>query len=94
MLMTGDIMNMIYIEMVKIITKKPLNQNNMTLELIDNILDRLTDLPDYIQKESLENAAVIMENWEEISVELNSRAIDREYYELCAILRDIYESRR
>ena len=85
---------MIYIEMVKIITKKPLNQNNMTLELIDNILDRLTDLPDYIQKESLENAAVIMENWEEISVELNSRAIDREYYELCAILRDIYESRR
>lgn len=66
----------------------------MTIELIDNILDRLTDLPDNIQKESLENAAVIMENWEEISVELNSRAIDREYYELCAILRDIYESRR
>ena len=87
-------MNMIYIEMVKITTTKPLNQNKMTLELIDNILDRLTDLPDYIQKESLENAAVIMENWEEISVELNSRAIDREYYELCAILRDIYESRR
>lgn len=29
MLMTGDIMNMIYIEMVKIITTKPLNQNSM-----------------------------------------------------------------
>jgi hypothetical protein len=61
----------------------------MTLDLVDNILDRLTDLPDDIQKSSLQNAKVIMENWVEISESLTNRAIEREFYELCAILRDI-----
>lgn len=61
----------------------------MTLDLVDNILDRLTDLPDDIQKSSLQNAKVIMDNWVEISESLTNRAIEREFYELCAILRDI-----
>ena len=61
----------------------------MTLDLVDNILDRLTDLPDDIQKSSLQNAKVIMENWVEISESLTNRAIEREFYEVCAILRDI-----
>lgn len=61
----------------------------MTLDLVDNILDRLTELPDDVQKSSLKNAKVIMENWTEISESLTSRAIEREFYELCAILRDI-----
>ena len=61
----------------------------MTLDLVDNILDRLTDLPDDIQKSSLQNAKVIMDNWVEISESLTNRAIEREFYELCAILRDV-----
>lgn len=61
----------------------------MTLDLVDNILDRLTELPDNVQKSSLQNAKVIMENWVEISESLTNRAIEREFYELCAILRDI-----
>lgn len=61
----------------------------MTLDLVDNILDRLTELPDDVQKSSLQNAKVIMENWTEISESLTSRAIEREFYELCVILRDI-----
>ena len=61
----------------------------MTLDLVDNILDRLTELPDNVQKSSLQNAKVIMDNWVEISESLTSRAIEREFYELCAILRDI-----
>jgi hypothetical protein len=61
----------------------------MTLDLVDNILNRLEDLPIHIQKSSLQNAKVIMENWDEISDSLTSRAIEREFYELCAILRDI-----
>ena len=61
----------------------------MELDLIDNILNRLAELPIHIQKESLSNASIIMENWEEISNDLTSRAIDMEFYEICAILRDV-----
>lgn len=61
----------------------------MEIDLVDNILDRLTELPDDVQKSSLMNAKVIMENWTEISDSLTSRAIELEYYEICAILRDI-----
>lgn len=61
----------------------------MELDLVDNILDRLLDLPVDSQHKSLRNAKVIMENWAEISNSLTSRAIELEYYEICAILRDI-----
>ena len=61
----------------------------MEIDLVDNILERLTELPDDVQKSSLMNAKVIMENWTEISDSLTSRAIELEYYEICAILRDI-----
>lgn len=61
----------------------------MELDFLDNILNRLIDLPINKQKESLHNASIIMDNWAEISDSLTSRAIDLEYYELCAILRDI-----
>lgn len=61
----------------------------MTIDLVDNILNRLAELPIHIQKESLQNAAIIMENWNEISESLTSRAIEREDYEVCAILRDV-----
>ena len=61
----------------------------MEIDLVDNILDRLTELPADVQDRSLRNAKVIMENWAEISESLTSRAIEREFYEVCAILRDI-----
>lgn len=61
----------------------------MEIDLIDNILDRLTELPTDVQDSSLRNAAIIMENWSEISESLTNRAIEREFYEVCAILRDI-----
>lgn len=61
----------------------------MTIELADDILDRLAELPTDVQNKSLRNAAIIMENWREISNLLTSRAIEREDYEICAILRDI-----
>jgi hypothetical protein len=61
----------------------------METEFVDNVLSRLIELPDYVQVESLRNAKIIMDNWAEISDSLTSRAIDLEYYELCAILRDI-----
>ena len=61
----------------------------MEIDLVDNILDRLTELPADVQDKSLRNAKIIMENWDEISESLTSRAIEREFYEVCAILRDI-----
>ena len=61
----------------------------MELDLVDNILDRLTELPADVQDRSLRNAKVIMDNWAEISESLTNRAIEREDYEICAILRDI-----
>jgi hypothetical protein len=61
----------------------------MEIDLVDNILTRLLELPIDVQKKSLENAAIIMENWNEISDSLTSRAIELEFYEVCAILRDI-----
>lgn len=61
----------------------------MELDLVDNILDRLLDLPTDVQDKSLRNAKIIMENWDEISESLTNRAIEREDYEICAILRDI-----
>lgn len=61
----------------------------MTIDLVDNILNRLAELPIHIQKDSLRNASIIMENWKEISDSLTSRAIEREDYEICAILRDV-----
>lgn len=61
----------------------------MTLDLVDNILNRLAELPIHIQKDSLKNASIIMENWKEISDSLTSRAIEREDYEICVILRDV-----
>ena len=61
----------------------------MEIDLVDNILDRLTELPADVQDRSLRNAKIIMDNWDEISDSLTSRAIEREFYEVCAILRDI-----
>jgi hypothetical protein len=61
----------------------------MEIELVDEILTRLLDLPVDVQKKSLHNAKIIMENWTEISESLTSRAIEHEYYEVCAILRDL-----
>lgn len=61
----------------------------MELDLVDNILDRLTELPADVQDKSLRNAKIIMDNWAEISESLTNRAIEREFYEVCAILRDI-----
>jgi len=61
----------------------------MTLDLVDDILTRLLELPVDVQEKSLRNAKIIMGNWKEISDSLTSRAIDLEYYEICAILRDI-----
>ncbi len=61
----------------------------MTLDLVDDILTRLLELPVDVQEKSLRNAKIIMENRKEISDSLTSRAIEHEYYELCAILRDI-----
>jgi hypothetical protein len=61
----------------------------MELDLVDNILDRLTELPTDVQDKSLRNAKIIMDNWDEISESLTNRAIEREDYEICAILRDI-----
>lgn len=61
----------------------------MEIDLVDDILDRLLELPTDVQDRSLRNAKVIMENWAEISESLTSRAIEREFYEVCAILRDI-----
>ena len=61
----------------------------MELDLVDNILDRLLDLPNDVQDKSLRNAKIIMDNWDEISESLTNRAIEREDYEICAILRDI-----
>ena len=61
----------------------------MELDLVDNILDRLTELPADVQDKSLRNAKIIMDNWNEISESLTNRAIEREDYEICAILRDI-----
>lgn len=61
----------------------------MELDLVDNILDRLLDLPADVQDRSLRNAKIIMDNWAEISESLTNRAIEREDYEICAILRDI-----
>jgi hypothetical protein len=59
------------------------------MDLIDDILTRLLELPIESQKNSLLNAAIIMDNWEEMKDTLTSRAIEHEYYEICAILRDI-----
>ena len=61
----------------------------MEIDLVDEILERLTELPIDVQDRSLRNAKVIMENWAEISESLTNRAIEREFYEVCAILRDI-----
>ena len=61
----------------------------METELADDILTRLLELPVESQKNSLRNAQIIMDNWAEISESLTSRAIEHEYYEVCAILRDI-----
>jgi hypothetical protein len=61
----------------------------MENEFVDNVLRRLLELPTDIQEMSLRNAKIIMDNWAEISNSLTSRAIEHEYYELCAILRDI-----
>jgi hypothetical protein len=61
----------------------------MENEFVDNVLRRLLELPTDIQEMSLRNAKIIMDNWAEISDSLTSRAIEHEYYELCAILRDI-----
>jgi hypothetical protein len=61
----------------------------MENEFIDNVLRRLLELPTDIQEMSLRNAKIIMDNWAEISDSLTSRAIEHEYYEICAILRDI-----
>ena len=59
------------------------------MDLVDNVLDRLIDLPEDAQIDALRNASIIMDNWSEMRDSLTSRAIDREFYELCAILRDI-----
>jgi hypothetical protein len=59
------------------------------MDLVDNVLDRLIDLPEDAQIDALRNASIILDNWSEIRDSLTSRAIDREFYELCAILRDI-----
>jgi hypothetical protein len=61
----------------------------METELADEILTRLLELPVDVQEKSLRNAKIIMDNWAEISESLTSRAIEHEYYEVCAILRDI-----
>jgi hypothetical protein len=61
----------------------------MEIDLVDEILERLLDLPVDVQDRSLRNAKIIMDNWAEISESLTSRAIEREFYEVCAILRDI-----
>jgi hypothetical protein len=61
----------------------------MENEFVDNVLRRLLELPTDIQEMSLRNAKIIMDNWAEISDSLTSRAIEHEYYEICAILRDI-----
>jgi hypothetical protein len=61
----------------------------METELADEILTRLLELPIDVQEKSLRNAKIIMDNWAEISESLTSRAIEHEYYEVCAILRDI-----
>ena len=61
----------------------------METGLADEILTRLLELPVDVQKTSLRNAKIIMDNWAEISESLTSRAIEHEYYEVCAILRDI-----
>jgi hypothetical protein len=61
----------------------------METELADEILTRLLELPVDVQRTSLRNAKIIMENWAEISESLTSRAIEREFYEVCAILRDV-----
>jgi hypothetical protein len=61
----------------------------METELADEILTRLLELPVDVQRTSLRNAKIIMDNWAEISESLTSRAIEHEYYEVCAILRDI-----
>jgi hypothetical protein len=62
------------------------------MDLVDNVLDRLIDLPEDAQIDALDalrNASIILDNWSEMRDSLTSRAIDREFYELCAILRDI-----
>ncbi len=59
------------------------------MDLVDNVLDRLIDLPEDAQIDALRQASIIMDNWSEMRDSLTSRAIDREFYELCAILRDI-----
>jgi hypothetical protein len=59
------------------------------MDLVDNVLERLIDLPEDAQINALRNASVILDNWVEMRDSLTSRAIDMEYYELCAILRDI-----
>ena len=61
----------------------------ITNELADDVLDRLVDMPQDDQTMALRNAKIIMENWDEISELLTDRAIVKEYYEICAILRDI-----
>ena len=61
----------------------------MELDLVDNILDRLLDLPTDVQDKSLRNAKIIMDNWDEISESLTNRAIEREDYEFAAKLRDL-----
>lgn len=61
----------------------------MTKELANEVIDRLVDLPIGSQADALRNAKIIMENWSEISECLTRAAIEKECYEVCAILRDL-----
>jgi hypothetical protein len=59
------------------------------MDLVDDILERLIDLPEDAQIDVLKRATVYVNNWDEMRDLLNSRAIDLEYYEVCAKLRDL-----
>jgi hypothetical protein len=59
------------------------------MDLIDEVLDRLLELPAENQDSALRCASEVLDNWKEMSDKLISRAIEREFYEICAILRDI-----
>ena len=61
----------------------------ITTELADDVLDRLVDMPRDDQRKALVQASIIMDNWTDISNLLICRGIVKEYYEICAILRDI-----
>ena len=59
------------------------------MDLVDDILERLIDLPEEAQIDVLKRATVYINNWNEMRDLLTSRAIEREYYEVCAKLRDV-----